>query len=249
MAARASSTVRSADRPDSTASRRSSGSSAMKPPSRTLAGRRNRRDHRMLSTTPATSARMSRPYRMADSGMWKLTGFGAGLNFCFPGCRLGAPGMVTGAGLENTCRCRPMRMAAATATIPAPRTRMSTPRSLAGTSLSGAPWAWAAFTAAARRRTVITSRTPSITSSTRPMTTPSCRSGPFQCGALTTPRSPASPKRISSVSGTTSVQAWPGLAPGVPVFGAVVPGWRLVIASFPDPTDGPSRLCPHEPAE
>ena len=116
---------------------------------------------------------------------------------------------------------------------------MSTPRSLAATSLSGAPWAWAAFTAADRRRTVITSRTPRITSSTRPMTTPSCRSGPFQCGALTTPRSPASPRRISSVSGTTSVQAWPGAArgpaPGVPVSravpGAVVPGWRLVIAS------------------
>jgi hypothetical protein len=72
------------------------------------------------------------------------------------------------------------------------------------------------------------------------MATPSCRSGPFHRGAVTTPRSPASPSRISSASGTTCAQGWPGRAArgpatGLPVSpvvpGAVVRGWRLVIAS------------------
>ena len=72
MAARASSTVRSADRPDSTASRRSSGSSAMKPSLLVPNDGRNRRAHQTLSTTAATSTTMRRAYRIAVSGMWKL---------------------------------------------------------------------------------------------------------------------------------------------------------------------------------
>ena len=61
MAARASSTVRSADRPDSTASRRSSGvlrDDVVR--ARSAIGGRSRLAHQMLTATPARSSAISR---------------------------------------------------------------------------------------------------------------------------------------------------------------------------------------------
>jgi hypothetical protein len=240
MAARASSTVRSADRPDSTASRRSSGSSAMKSPCPPRSDGRNRRDHQMLSTAAAASATMSRAYTIAASGMWKIsTGAGEG-TFLSLGVTLGlALERGTVGAAEGNRRCRLTMMPTATAIMPAPSTNMSTPRSLAGTSFAGAPLGLAPRKALDLRHMVAASRTPRITLSARPMATPSCRSGPFHRGAVTAPRSPASPSRISSASGTTCVQGWPCAAPGPssgssvsPVIpGPVVPGWRLLMAS------------------
>src|ERR1700733_16000752 len=89
MAARASSTVRSADRPDSTASRRSSGSSARKPVVGPPNEGRNRRDHQMLSSTAATSTTTSRMYKMTVSGTLKLDG----------GCRFRGSAVFFGGGL------------------------------------------------------------------------------------------------------------------------------------------------------
>ena len=60
MAARASSTVRSAERPDSTASRSRSGSSAMRSPARSTIGGRSRLAHQMQAAIPASSAVMSK---------------------------------------------------------------------------------------------------------------------------------------------------------------------------------------------
>ena len=60
MAARASSTVRSAERPDSTASRSCSGSSAMTSSARSAIGGRSRLAHQMLTATPASSTATSR---------------------------------------------------------------------------------------------------------------------------------------------------------------------------------------------
>jgi len=133
-------------------------------------------------------------------------------------------------------------MATATATIPAASTAVSTARSLAATLSGGTPLlAAAAFSAADRRRSVITSMAPSTTSSARPMTGPSCRSGPFQRGVATAPRSPASPRMISSTSVTTSGQGWPAAERGpAPVPGAVRSGSLVIRSSFPDLTgDGP----------
>ena len=89
MAARASSTVRSASRPDSTASRRSSGSSARKPLVLPPNEGPNRRDHQMLSRTAATSSTTSRTYRMTVTGTWKLP----------PGCAPCGLGVRFGIGL------------------------------------------------------------------------------------------------------------------------------------------------------
>ncbi len=77
IAARASSTVRSAARPDPTASRRSSGSSGSSesPAAKSTVPfpdrSRARRYHQMLSSTAATSTAISKPYKMADSGSRK----------------------------------------------------------------------------------------------------------------------------------------------------------------------------------
>ncbi len=144
-------------------------------------------------------------------------------------------------------------MATATAIMPAPSTNVSTPRSLAATSLTGTPPIRAAREALDRRRWVSTSRTPRITSSARPMTAPSCRSGPFHRGVVTAPRSPASPRMTSSVSGRTSGQDGPepalGPASGVPVSpvvpGPVVPGWLVIASRFLTLTDSPTRPGPH----
>ena len=92
MAARASSTVRSASRPDSTASRRSSGSSARKPLVLPPNEGRNRRDHQTLSSTAATSRTTSRTYRTTVSGTWKPG----------PGCRLCGGSFRFGMGLTLT---------------------------------------------------------------------------------------------------------------------------------------------------
>ena len=163
-----------------------------------------------------------------------------------------APTPDMGGDARGTRTCRLMTTATATATMPAPSTSTSMPRSLAGTSFAGAPLSMAARVARDRRRKVATSRTARITSTTRPMTRPSCRSGPFQWGALIAPRSPARPRMISNVSGRTSGQDWSGagraplpgvrprsgspgvrprsaspVSPGVPAR-PVVPGWLLI---------------------
>ena len=140
-------------------------------------------------------------------------------------------------------------MATATAIIPAVSTKMSTPRSLTATALTVVAPALCASTPAERRQIVITSRAPSTTSSARPTTRPSRCSGPSHRGVATAPRSPASPRMISSIRGsnrTSHCSAQPGRdpPPGVPSW-PVVPGGiasRLAAGhglAFPDVTGGP----------
>ena len=111
----------------------------MKPSPRPAAAAADRRAHQMLSSTAATSTTMSKPYRMAATGRWKLAAggrLGRGLApwAVTPGGRAG-PGLLA----ASTRRCRLSIMATATATMPAPSTKMSTPRSLTATALTGAP--------------------------------------------------------------------------------------------------------------
>ena len=150
MAARASSRVRRAERPDSTASRRSSESSAMKSSSLGPPGGRSRLAHQMLSTTPARSTTTSTAYRRAATGIWKAapctdpSGGTVTLGVAVAGCRM--TGLADFA--VNRCRPRPKNMATATAIIPAASTKMSTPRSLTATALTAVAPALCASTPA-----------------------------------------------------------------------------------------------------
>src|SRR5580704_14838580 len=219
----------------------------MKSPFRVPPDDWNRRAHQMLSTIATRSAATRKPYRMRARGRWKLDQPGASslgwgvLSFCGGGLA-GFPGLTV-----NPCRCRPTSMITATAIIPPPSTKTSTPRSLAATSLAGTVMTGDAFSLSARRLIVTASRTPSTTSSAKPMTTSSRCSGPSHRGFVTAPCSPVSPRMISSASGSTSTGtgqrgAEPGRPPpdvpvssGVPVSpgvpGGIVPGWRLVMVS------------------
>ena len=205
----------------------------MKPPSRGPIDGRSRLAHQMLSATPTRSSTMSRVYSRAASGIWK-TGDRAE-----PG-RVGTDGVaVGGAGTRavlvlglNRCRCRPMSVAAATTTAPAPSANRSIPRSLRATAC----W-WPDRV----RPSVITIRIANTASRAIPTASPSRCSGPFQRGVTTEPRSPASPKTISSTSGSNRSHSWRAPAraptsPGAPtrpvVSGGIAPGWRLVMASF-----------------
>ena len=111
-----------------------------------------------------------------------------------------------GCGLMKKCRCRLLISTAATATMPPPSSHLSANRSAAGTPISSSASLWGRVAAACRsarsRRSVITSSTPSTTSSAIPIATPSARSGPFHRGAGTTPRRPTMASTTSSASGS-----------------------------------------------
>jgi hypothetical protein len=136
MAARASSTVRSADRPDSTASRRCCESSAMAPSSRPPTASWYRRAHQALSTTAASSTTMTRAYSSAVTGMCTAEECSdPGRGALTVGS--GAPAVALPCGLTlglNGYRCSPMITAITTAIIPVMMTRIRTSRSLAATA-------------------------------------------------------------------------------------------------------------------
>ena len=194
MAARASSMVRSAVRPDSTASRSRSGSSAMTSPTWSATGGRSRLAHKMLAATPASSTAMSRAYASRVTGKC-----GADPD---PDRGRRVEGMAVGrcpagGGLRpwpDTCRLRPNSTSTAAPRAPAPSTVMSTPRSLT---------AVASWLPRLRRRSRITNRITITTPSATPTTGASWCSGPSRRGLPTAPRSPASPATISSTSGSS----------------------------------------------
>ncbi|MDQ2811402.1 MAG: hypothetical protein M3Z75_05840 [Actinomycetota bacterium] len=130
-----------------------------------------------------------------------------------------------------------MIVVTATAAIPMLSRKISTPCSLTATELT-APLVRSARPRAARRLIAATSKIPSTSSSATPMNEPSRCQRPFHRGAVTAPRRPASPRMISSVSGSTRTSqsgARAGRPPGLGVPTAsdgAVRGWRLVIASF-----------------
>ena len=152
-----------------------------------------------MTGSPASSAAMSRAYSTSASGMWK-TEPGAE-----PGRRAGRQGVAVGAAgpralLDtgvNKCRWRPTSVATATATTPAPSANRSTPRSLR---------AAASWLPDSMRLTVISRRISSTTSRAMPMATPSRCSGPSHRWVATAPRNPASPRMISSASGSNRSQ-------------------------------------------
>ena len=138
---------------------------------------------------------MSRVYSRAATGIWN-TGPRAE-----PGRSARREGVATGGtwapgalgSVVNRCRCRPTSVAMATATAPAPSVNTSMPRSLRAT---------ASWLPDAVRPSVTANRISSTTSRAMPTATPSRCSGPSHRGVATTPRSPASPRMISSASGS-----------------------------------------------
>ena len=196
---------------------------------------------------------MSRAYSRAASGIWKAgdrrrTRPRAGptaWRWAAPGR---APSWVLGL---NRCRCRPMSVATATATAPAPSANRSIAAQLARDRLPGWP-----DPGAPERDHEQDQRTPPRGRS--PTASPSRCSGPFQRGVATAPRSPASPRMISSASGSNRSHSWraparaptsPGAATRPVVSGGIAPGWRLVMASrsyvaggsYPPPPACPGR--------
>ncbi len=206
IAARASSTVASAARPSATAP----ASSSVLTSSMTMgaAGRRSRDDHQMLTTTAATIATTSSAYRMGPHGMCnEPPGPGAG------GSGRGVPGgraswRGSDRGLTRKCRCRLVSSTTATAAMQPASSQVSVNRSACGGSMSCSAVpsygrACAARLAADSRRRTISSSAPKTTSTASPIAMPEPRSGPFQRGAGTTPRSPAATRTTRSTSGSS----------------------------------------------
>ena len=236
MAARASSTVRSASRPDSTASRRSSGSSARKPLVRPPNEGPNRRDHQTLSSTAATSSTTSRTYRMTMSGTWKPP----------PGCAPCGRGLPRRFG-PDADRRRGLNPAAQVQVQAEedgyrhgdharPEHQHQEPAQLGRHVVD-----WYATAHGPRPAPVGQQQQDTQDHLERePDDQAVVPQRPFHRGLVTAPRSPATPRMTSSVSGSTSGQDGPrrALGPGSgarvsPVVpGPVVPGWLVIPSRF-----------------